>query len=216
MLTLYYVIRCIFKNECAGEPPRCPMVPVTPFPQCEVVPPLRTPADTEHIILKNCPTKMLTLRHVILCIFETKCAGGPQRCPTVPTTPFPQCEVAPTSRTPTETVHIILKNRPTKMLTLRHVILCIFENKCAGEPLRCPTVPATPFPQCEVAPTSRTRNTYFGKTAPPKCQLSIMLYGAFLKINARVSPCGVQRFQRHHSQNVRLRPLREHPPTRNT
>ena len=145
-------------------------------------------------------------------------AGEPLRCPTVPTTPFPHCEVAPTSRTPADTEHMFLKNCPTKMSTLHYVIRCIFENKCAGEPLRCPTVPTTPFPQCEVAPTSGTPADtvhIFLKNCPPKSQLYIMLYGVFLKINARVNPYGVPWLQRHHSHNVSLCPLQGHPPTRN-
>ena len=156
MSTFHCVIRCIFENKCAGEPLRCPTVPTTPFPHAEVVPTSRTPADTVHIFLKNRPTKMSTLHYVIRCFFENKCAGEPLRCPTVPTTPFPQIEVVPTSRILTDTEHIILKKPPTKILTLHCGILCIFKNKCAGEPPRCPTVPATPFPQCAVAPTSRT------------------------------------------------------------
>ena len=156
MSTLQYRIRCIFENKCAGEPPRCPTVQTTAFPRCEVVPTARTPADTEHVISKNRPTKMLPLHYVIRCIFENKCAGEPLRCPTVPKTPFPQCEVVPTSRTPADTVHIFLKNCPTKMSTLHYGIRCIFKNECAGEPLRCPTVPTAPSRPCEVVPTSRT------------------------------------------------------------
>ena len=114
-------------------------------------------------ILKNRPTKTSTLHYGILCIFKNKCSGEPLQYPTVPATPFPQCEVAPTSRTPTDTEHMILKKPPTKMSTLHYVIRRIFENECA-----------------------------------------------------RVSPYGVPRFQRHHSHNVRLCPLREHPPTRST
>ena len=152
-------------------------------------------------------------------VSTNECEGEPLRCPTVPTTPFPQCEVVPTSRTPTDTEHIFLKSCPTKMLTLHYVIRCIFENKWAGEPPRCPTVPMTPFPQCEVVPTSRTpadTEHIILKTRTPKCQLYIMLYGAYLKMNARVNHCGDPRFHRPQSQNVRLCPLQKHPLTRNT
>ena len=106
MLNLYYVIRCIFPNECALEPLRCPTVPTTPSRPCEVVPTSRTLADTEHIISKKSPTKMLTLCYVIRCIFTEECDVEPLRCPTVPTTPSRPCEVVPTSRTLADTEHI--------------------------------------------------------------------------------------------------------------
>ena len=55
MLTLCYVLRCIFENECEGEPLRCLTVPATPSIPCEVAPTSRTLAYTEHIISKNRP-----------------------------------------------------------------------------------------------------------------------------------------------------------------
>ena len=114
MLTLCYVIRCIFKNECAGEPLRCPTVPTAPSRSCEVVPTSRTLRDTEHINSKKSPTKMLVLCYGIRCIIPNECAFGPLRCPTIPTTPCSPCEVVPTSRTLADTEYIISKNRPQK------------------------------------------------------------------------------------------------------
>ena len=138
------------------NPMRCPTVPTTPFPHCEVVPISRTPADTEHRILKTRPTKMLTLHYVIRCIFENKCAGEPLRCPTVPTTPFPQCEVAPTSRTFADGNHTFHKKKHLQNRHFHHDKRCISTNECENKPLRCPTVPTTPSRPCEVVPTSRT------------------------------------------------------------
>ena len=93
------------------------------------------------------------------------------------------------------------------MLTLCYVIHYISTNECEGEPLRCPTVPTTPSRPCEVVPTSRTladTEHIISKTAPQKCLLCAMLYGAFLQMNARVNPYAVPWFQRHHPDHVRL------------
>ena len=98
---------------------------------------------------------MSAVCYVIRCISTNECEDEPLRCPTVPTTPSRPCEVVPTSRTLTYTKHIS-KKPPKKILTLCYVIRCISTNKCEGEPLRCPTVPTTPFRPCEVVPTSRT------------------------------------------------------------
>ena len=110
-----------FRNECASEPLRCPTVPATPFPQCEVVPTSRTPADTVHIFLKNWRNKMSTLYYVIRLISTNEYAREPLRCPTVPTTPSRPCEVAPTSGILRHKKHVFSKIGPSKMLTLHYV-----------------------------------------------------------------------------------------------
>ena len=155
MLTFHYVIRCIFTNECAREPLRCPMNPMTPYSPCEVVPTSRTLRHKKCIISKICPTKMVTFHYGIRCFFTSECAREPLRCPMIPMTPHSPCEVVPTSRTPRHKKYIISKIRPTKMVTLHYVIRCIFTNEYAREPLRCPMIPMTPHWPCEVVPTSR-------------------------------------------------------------
>ena len=127
----------------------------TPYSPCEVVPTSRTPRHKKHTISKTAH------KNVSFALFYTVHFHQWMRSwtPTVShdsnDTIFTMWGCAHFENTSSQETHKF-KNPPTKMLTLHYVIRCIFKNECADEPLRCPTVPTTLFPQCEVVPTWRT------------------------------------------------------------